>query len=168
MTKLTAEQSSRIGNSHILGEKVADIMRKAVKNIIKEVTNQDDDIEKSFDYILSGLTQTFYYQKQNRDKWNQGIHSKLKNLDRMPDSDLNQVDLIKEMDKKVSNTIVINFVKPIINALSEEYYNHTKSTWVSFGRDTGDANSSVVKKKTFDKDMSDYILNLEKTLENRV
>jgi len=168
MTKLTPEQQSRISNSHVLGEKVADIMRKAVKNIIKEVTNQDEDIEKSFDYILSGLTQTFHYQKENRKKWNMGIQSKLKNLDRMPETDLNKVDMLKELDKKISNMIVINFVNPIINSLSEEYYNHTKSTWVSFSKDTGDANSSVVKKKTFDKDMSDYILNLEKTLETRV
>ena len=58
-------------------------MSKAVNQIIDEITNQDEDIEKSFDYILSGLVQTFYYQKQNRDKWNMGIHSKLKNLERM-------------------------------------------------------------------------------------
>jgi len=162
--KLSAEQSARIGNSHELGEKVAKIMSKAVQEIANAVTNQDPDIEKSFDYILSGLVQTFYYQKQNRDKWNMGIHSKLKNLERMSKEELNRLDLIKEMDKKVSNTIVMNFVKPVIEKLSKDYYNHTKSTWVSFSKDTGDANSSVVQKNKFDAGMVDYIMELEQRI----
>ena len=139
-------------------------MSKAVNQIIDEITNQDEDIEKSFDYILSGLVQTFYYQKQNRDKWNMGIHSKLKNLERMSKEEINRLDLIKEMDKKISNTIVINFVKPIIEKLSKDYYNHTKSTWISFSKDTGDSNSSVVQKNKFDAGMIDYIMDLEQRI----
>ena len=70
----------------------------------------------------------------------------------------------KEMDKKVSNTIVMNFVKPVIEKLSKDYYNHTKSTWVSFSKDTGDANSSVVQKNKFDAGMVDYIMELEQRI----
>jgi len=165
--KLTAEQTSRLGYSQELGEKVAKVMSKAVNEITTMLSNQDPDIEKSFDYILSGLVQTFYYQKQNRDKWNMNINSKLKNLERMSKEELNRLDQIKELDKKVSNTIVLNFVKPVIEKLSKDYYNHTKSTWVSFSKDTGNANSSVIEKNKFDADMTDYIINLEKTLENR-
>ena len=162
--KLSAEQSARIGNSHQIGEKVAKIMSNEVLDSANTVTNVDPDIEKSFDYILSGLVQTFYYQKQNRDKWNMGIHSKLKNLERMSKEEINRLDLIKEMDKKISNTIVINFVKPIIEKLSKDYYNHTKSTWISFSKDTGDSNSSVVQKNKFDAGMIDYIMDLEQRI----
>ena len=68
------------------------------------------------------------------------------------------------MDKKISNTIVINFVKPIIEKLSKDYYNHTKSTWISFSKDTGDSNSSVVQKNKFDAGMIDYIMDLEQRI----
>ena len=161
---ITADQQARIIQSQKIGAKVSSIMSKAVNQIIDEITNQDEDIEKSFDYILSGLVQTFYYQKQNRDKWDMGIHSKLKNLERMTKEELNRLDLIKELDKKVSNKIVRNFVKPVIEKLSKEYYNHTKSTWVSFSKDTGDANSSVVQKNKFDAGMVDYIMELEQRI----
>ena len=161
---ITADQQARIIQSQKIGTKVSSIMSKAVNQIIDEITNQDEDIEKSFDYILSGLVQTFYYQKQNRDKWNMGIHSKLKNLERMSKEEINRLDLIKEMDKKISNTIVINFVKPIIEKLSKDYYNHTKSTWISFSKDTGDSNSSVVQKNKFDAGMIDYIMDLEQRI----
>ena len=161
---ITADQQARIIQSQKIGAKVSSIMSKAVNQIIDEITNQDEDIEKSFDYILSGLVQTFYYQKQNRDKWNMGIHSKLKNLERMSKEEINRLDLIKEMDKKISNTIVINFVKPIIEKLSKDYYNHTKSTWISFSKDTGDSNSSVVQKNKFDAGMIDYIMDLEQRI----
>ena len=161
---ITADQQARIIQSQKIGAKVSSIMSKAVNQIIDEITNQDEDIEKSFDYILSGLVQTFYYQKQNRDKWDMGIHSKLKNLERMTKEELNRLDLIKELDKKVSNKIVRNFVKPVIEKLSKDYYNHTKSTWVSFSKDTGDANSSVVQKNKFDAGMVDYIMELEQRI----
>ena len=161
---ITADQQARIIQSQKIGAKVSSIMSKAVNQIIDEITNQDEDIEKSFDYILSGLVQTFYYQKQNRDKWNMGIHSKLKNLERMSKEEINRLDLIKEMDMKISNTIVINFVKPIIEKLSKDYYNHTKSTWISFSKDTGDSNSSVVQKNKFDAGMIDYIMDLEQRI----
>ena len=161
---ITADQQARIIQSQKIGAKVSSIMSKAVNQIIDEITNQDEDIEKSFDYILSGLVQTFYYQKQNRDKWDMGINSKLKNLERMTKEELNRLDLIKELDKKVSNKIVRNFVKPVIEKLSKDYYNHTKSTWVSFSKDTGDANSSVVQKNKFDAGMVDYIMELEQRI----
>ena len=161
---ITADQQARIIQSQKIGTKVSSIMSKSVNQIIDEITNKDEDIEKSFDYILSGLVQTFYYQKQNRDKWNMGIHSKLKNLERMSKEEINRLDLIKEMDKKISNTIVINFVKPIIEKLSKDYYNHTKSTWISFSKDTGDSNSSVVQKNKFDAGMIDYIMDLEQRI----
>ena len=161
---ITADQQARIIQSQKIGTKVSSIMSKAVNQIIDEITNQDEDIEKSFDYILSGLVQTFYYQKQNRDKWNMGIHSKLKNLERMSKEEINRLDLIKEMDKKISNTFVINFVKPIIEKLSKDYYNHTKSTSISFSKDTGDSNSSVVQKNKFDAGMIDYIMDLEQRI----
>ena len=161
---ITADQQARIIQSQKIGAKVSSIMSKAVNQIIDEITNQDEDIEKSFDYILVYNNMRDDHIKKNRDKWNMGIHSKLKNLERMSKEEINRLDLIKEMDKKISNTIVINFVKPIIEKLSKDYYNHTKSTWISFSKDTGDSNSSVVQKNKFDAGMIDYIMDLEQRI----
>ena len=145
---ITADQQARIIQSQKIGTKVSSIMSKAVNQIIDEITNQDEDIEKSFDYILSGLVQTFYYQKQNRDKWNMGIHSKLKNLERMSKEEINRLDLIKEMDKKISNTIVINFVKPIIEKLSKDYLDFY----------------DTLRKKGLDDEASDFLDNYKKNI----
>ena len=165
---ITDEQQARLINASNLGDKIAYEFKSNLEKVIGKIKDQDDKIEDSFGYVLKGLVSTIHYQIKNRDKWNAGIDSKLKNLERMDKEEINRVNTQQMWENKIHNIVVKKFYEPIQMALETVYKDYTGSTWIPYvANDSAPSNVSIMEKKNFDQGMDDYIIKLEDTIENR-
>ena len=97
---ITDEQQARLINASDLGDKIAYQFKSNLEKVIGKIKDQDDKVEDSFGYVLKGLVSTIHYQIKNRDKWNAGIDSKLKNLERMDKEEIKQILEMYGIDNK--------------------------------------------------------------------
>ena len=111
--KLPEDDLARINEMADLGEEVAVKIHNCLEECINLIKDKDNKVEDSFQYYLKGIIGTSHYQIKNRDKWNMGINSKLKNLERMDKEEINRVNTEQMKDNKVHNFVVKSFYKPV-------------------------------------------------------
>ena len=126
---ITDEQQARLINASDLGDKIAYEFKSNLEKVIGKIKDQDDKVEDSFGYVLKGLVSTIHYQIKNRNKWNAGIDSKLKNLERMDKEEINRVNTQQMWDNKYTILLLRNSM----NLSNWRYIHYTQNILALLG-----------------------------------